>query len=108
MNTSDLKGWEETTSNYKNIKSDDEDSNYDIISDDNETDSDSDSDNESDMYLESSTECETETETENENETDTDSLKTFKPKAISTIQKTKGYKKQFFKKIMVIEDLLPE
>tara|TARA_B110000014_G_scaffold77624_1_gene53155 strand:+ start:5609 stop:5923 length:315 start_codon:yes stop_codon:yes gene_type:complete len=104
MNTSDLKGWEETTSNYKNIKSDDEDSNYDIISDDNETDSDS--DNESDMYLESSTECET--ETENENETDTDSLKTFKPKAISTVQKTKGYKKQFFKKIMVIEDLLPE
>lgn len=102
MNTSDLKGWEETTSNYKNIKSDDEDSNYDIISDDNETDSDS--DNESDMYLESSTECETETETE----TDTDSLKTFKPKAISTVQKTKGYKKQFFKKIMVIEDLLPE
>lgn len=104
MNTSDLKGWEETTSNYKNIKSDDEDSNYDIISDDNETDSDS--DNESDMYLESSTECET--ETENENEADIDSLKTFKPKAISTVQKTKGYKKQFFKKIMVIEDLLPE
>ena len=100
MNTSDLKGWEETTSNYKNIKSDDEDSNYDIISDDNETDSDS--DNESDIYLESSTGGETETET------DTDSLKTFKPKAISTVQKTKGYKKQFFKKIMVIEDLLPE
>ena len=48
MNTSDLKGWEETTSNYKNIKSDDEDSNYDIISDDNETDSYS--DNESDIY----------------------------------------------------------
>ena len=95
MNTSDLKGWEETTSNYKNIKSDDEDSNYDIISDDNETDSDS--DNESDMYLESSTECET--ETENENETDTDSIKTFKPKAISTVQKTKGYKKQFFKNL---------
>lgn len=100
MNTSDLKGWEETTSNYKNIKSDDEDSNYDIISDDNETDSDS--DNESDIYLESSTGGETETET------DTDSLKTFKPKAISAVQKTKGYKKQFFKKIMVIEDLLPE
>jgi hypothetical protein len=102
MNTSDLKGWEETTSNYKNIKSDDEDSNYDIISDDNETDSDS--DNESDIYLESSTGGETETETE----TDTDSLKAFKPKAISTAQKTKGYKKQDFKKIMVIEDLLPE
>jgi hypothetical protein len=100
MNTSDLKGWEETTSNYKNIKSDDEDSNYDIISDDNETDSDSDS--ESDIYLESSTEGEDETET------DIDSLKTFKPKAISIDHKTKGYKKQFFKKIMVIEDLLPE
>tara|TARA_B100001540_G_C15689918_1_gene588770 strand:- start:135 stop:449 length:315 start_codon:yes stop_codon:yes gene_type:complete len=104
MNTSDLKGWEETTSNYKNIKSDDEDSNYDIISDDNETDSDS--DNESDIYLESSTGGETETETETE--TDTDSLKRFKTKSNSTAQKTKGYKKQNFKKIMVIEDLLPE